>query len=117
MKILLICTIFVLELFAQPKWIDNPTTNKYIGGVGIVQNKLDRRLAKIKARAALLETIKVSISSKSTMTKSNSSDGKYKNNFSSSITQSAQGMLDSSYVKDTFVDQDGYFYIWVVVDK
>ena len=117
MKILLICTIFVVELFAQPFWIDSPTTSQYIGGVGIVKSKLDRRLAKIKARAALLESIKVEISSKSTLSKSNLADGQTKNSFSQDIIQSAKGALDKSYVKDTFVDDDGYFYIWVVIEK
>ena len=47
MKYLLMITLYVSSLFAQPSWIDNPNTSKYIGGVGIVQSKLQRRVAVI----------------------------------------------------------------------
>lgn len=115
MKILTISVIFILDLVAQPIWVDNPSNNNFIGGVGIVENKTQRRLAIMKARATLLESIKVQISSQSEFNKSNE-DG-YNSSFSQKIIQEAKGYLNNSFVKDSFVDSEGYFYIWVVINK
>ncbi|MEA2049651.1 MAG: LPP20 family lipoprotein [Campylobacterota bacterium] len=117
MKYFILSCIITISAFAQPSWIDTPTTDKYIGGVGIVESKLDRRVAKIKARASLLETIKVTLSSNSKLTKIQDENGKYNKSFSREIIQKANGYLESSFVKDTYTESDGTFYIWVVIDR
>ena len=114
-KIILFLTLITFNLYANPPfWINNPTNNNFIGEVGIVKDKTQRRLATMKARASLLESIQVHISSTLKLDEICTND-KCKENFQQKILQEAKGCLKNSFVKDTYSDKDNYFYIWVVI--
>lgn len=106
----------MVHLFAQPLWMNNPTNSQFYGGIGIVKDKTLRRVAILQARAELLETIKVEISSNTESVKSSIS-GNYTSEFKQTIVSKAEDIVKESYVKDTFTDSEGYYYVWVVVLK
>ena len=103
-------------IYAKPFWIDSPSTSKYIGGVGIVKGKENRRVANIKARAELLESVKVYLKTKLTI-KDSEKDGIYHSTTDSHIEQKAKGSIKQSYIKDTYNDKDGYYYVWMVIER
>ena len=117
MKYLLPILFINLSLLAQPSWINNPNIDGYIAGVGISNDKnpvLKRRIATVSARANLAETIKVDIKSYFKMI-SKSKNDEYSSSSESLIEQKAQEVLVSSVIKDTYQDNDGTFYVLVVV--
>ena len=119
MKSLLILSLFLSTLFAQPSWINNPNTDTLIGGVGL-SNDVDpvskRRCATVAARANIAETIKVEISSYF-KTVSKADNNTYTKVTEQMIEQKASEVLVGSVIKDSYEDKDGTLYVWVVVNK
>ena len=114
-KVILIVALLTANLFAKPpSWIDNPTNDKFMGEVGIVKSKIQRRLAIMKARASLLESIKVYINSKFEIDKI-CTDEECKKTIKQQIVQKANGCLKNSFVQGSYTDSDNYFYVWVVI--
>lgn len=114
MRVFIFFTCGLLFLFGgeKPAWISSPQNDKYLGGVGIVESIDQRSTAIILARAELLESLKVEISSLFTQTKSKtSSDAKRV------ITQKAQGFLKESFPYKSYTDEDGNYYVWVVIKR
>jgi len=119
MKSLLILSLFLSTLFAQPSWIDNPNTDTLIGGVGLsndINPVSKRRSATVAARANIAETIKVEISSYF-KTVSKSDNNTYTKVTEQMIEQKASVVLVGSAIKDSYEDKDGMLYVWVVVNK
>ena len=116
MLLVLLIGSFTL-LLAKPNWINNPNDSKYFGAIGITKDKTLRSVAIVEARAELLESLKVTLSSESTIKTSLSSEDNYKKDFSREITQKADGIINNSYLKDSFIDKDGYLYVWVVIEN
>ncbi len=114
MKYFILCAMFIISAFAQPSWVNNPTNNQYIGGVGIGKNISERRLAMVLARAELFESIKVNLKS-GTIIEKVRSENNYSSSFSQKIIQKAKGSLENSFVKDTYTDKDGRYYVWMVI--
>jgi len=119
MKSVLILSVLLSTLFAQPSWIDNPNTDTLLGGVG-VSNDINpvskRRCATVAARANIAETIKVEISSYFKMV-SKSDNNTYTKVTEQMIEQKASEVLVGSVIKDSYEDKDGTLYVWVVVEK
>jgi hypothetical protein len=119
MKSVIILSLFLSTLFAQPSWIDNPNTDTLIGGVGLSNDTnpiSKRRCATVAARANIAETIKVAISSYFKMV-SKSDNNTYTKVTEQMIEQKASEVLVGSVIKDSYEDQDGTLYVWVVVNK
>ena len=113
MKLLLFFSLIYTLSSAQPNWVNSDSSKDYIGGVGIVKDVTQKRLAKILARADLLENIKVHISSTTVIKDSTDADSIT----NIEIRQEAEGYLKDSYMKDSFVDADGNYYVWVVIER
>jgi len=117
MKYIILTVILITNLFSNPLWLKQSSNQKYIGGVGIVNDISQKRIALMKARAELLENIKVHISSTININKTLYSNGNYKSDISHSLTQKAEGYIKNSFKKDSFIDKDGRYYVWVVIKK
>ncbi len=99
--------------------INNPTIDGYLTGAGILNDKnpvSKRRIATVMARASLAENIRVKIRSSFKMITKTQND-KYSTYFQGVIEQKAHEILVSSIIKDTYQDDDGTFYVLVVVKK
>jgi len=118
-KLLFFISLILSTLFAQPAWINNPHIDGFIAGIGISDDKnpiLKRRIATVSARANLAENIKVEMSSyfkMITITQNNSSITQSQ----SLIEQRANEILVDSFVKETYEDKNGNFYVLVVLAK
>lgn len=119
MRLCFIIFIFITTLHAQPSWINDPALDGYIVGVGISKDAnpvSKRRIATVEARANLAETIKVQLNSyfKMITTTHNNTLSTFTE---STVEQQANELLVQSFVKDTFQDTDGTFYVLVVLTK
>ena len=117
--ILLLISLILSSLLAQPLWINNSHIDGYLTGVGISNDKnlvSKRRIATVSARASLTENIRVEISSYFKMITTTRNDT-HSTLTESLIEQKANEVLVASFVKDTYQDIDGTFYVLVVVDK
>ena len=119
MRLYFIIFILIETLHAQPSWVNNPNMDGYITGVGMSndQNQVSkRRIATVAARANLAETIKVQLKSyfKMITTTHNATLSTFTE---STIEQQANELLVQSFIKDTFQDADGTFYVLMVIKK
>ncbi|MEA3315957.1 MAG: LPP20 family lipoprotein [Campylobacterota bacterium] len=117
MRYIILTIILLTSLFSNPLWLKQSSNQQYIGGVGIVNDISQKRIALMQARAELLENIKVHISSTLNINRTLYSNGDYKSDISRSLTQKAEGYLKNSFKKDSFIDKDGRYYVWVVIEK
>ena len=118
-KLYIFLFIAISSAFAQPAWVNNPSIDGYLTGVGISNDKnpvSKRRMATVSARANLAETIKVEITSYFKMTTKTHNDSRSVIT-NSMIEQKASEVLVESSIKDTYQDSDGNFYVLVVVNK
>jgi len=119
-KLLIVFTLSAVSLFASPpSWLTNQTTNGYICGVGISNDKnlaMRERIAVVSARANLAENISVEIMSYFKMHVRVVNDNKTQVS-ESIIEQKAHQMLSHSKIEKRFVDTDGTLYILVTLPQ
>ena len=119
MKFYLLSIIIVSTLFAKPSWINNPSIDGLIIGVGLSNDSslVSRRIiATVSARANLAESIKVEMKSYFKMIATSNNDIHTKMT-TSIIEQKANELLIGSFVKDTYQTDDGILYVLVVIKK
>lgn len=100
-----------------PPWVHTPSMDGYIGGIGItkvIPNKIEQEMiAMILAKADLLKSIKVSINSSLDITQHQ--DGSKK--VEKSLKLRAKSMLKKSEKKAQWFDNEGNYYIWIVISN
>jgi len=119
-KLLIVCLLSAVSLFSSPPhWLASQTTNGYICGVGISNDKnlaMRERIAIVSARANLAENISVEIMSYFKMHVRVVNDNKTQVS-ESIIEQKAHQMLSHSKIEKRFVDTDGTLYILVTLPQ
>lgn len=118
-KTFLLILISCIPLMAKPLWIDNPSVDGVIGGVGMSKDSNPankRQIAIISARANLAENIRVEIVS-SFKHQTKVENGKVNDYSEQLIEQKAQEVLKNSKIKELYEENDGSLYAWVVIEK
>jgi len=103
----------------KPLWIDNPFMNGYVVGVGSSNNTnmmMKKRIAIAKARANLAEAIRVEIKTHLNITTKTTKNSTIE--FSEQIIeQNANELLVGSEVEDTYQDNNGNYFVFVILNK
>jgi hypothetical protein len=111
--------ISTLAIASPPSWLASQTTNGYICGIGISNDKnpaMRERIAIVSARANLAENISVEIMSYFKM-HVRVVNGHKTQLSESIIEQKAHQMLSHSKIEKRFVDTDGTLYILVTLPQ
>ena len=102
-----------------PSWVYYPNKNVTFGAIGVSSKqknlKLQRRLALVKARASLSQSIKLNVKTNITSNIKSSSKS-YESSVNTSSEQTSNNMIQRAYIKDTFMDKVGNLYIWLVIE-
>ena len=100
-----------------PSWVYHPNTQGVVGAVGSAKKQanaeLQKRIALTKAKAALSESIKLSVESEILLTQK-SSNHMYERDIQTSSKQTSSNLIKNAVIKDQFIDDEGTLYIWLV---
>jgi hypothetical protein len=97
-----------------PSWIANPASNRDTEAVGSAKAQanpqLQRKIALIKAKAALSESIHLHLQSE-VLLRQKSTNTSYESNMETSSRQTSSNLINNAYIKEEFIDDEGVLYI------